>query len=87
MHAFTFRKRGIRSDRRKLRVIPKEPCLDGLRVQVLVNFDLVIIVTILYFIHEYCMYKRRNKTLINVQRKLIANNSWRPLKVYDNETA
>lgn len=55
MHAFTFRKRGIRSDRRKLRVIPKEPCLDGLRVQVLVNFDLVIIVTILYFIHEYCM--------------------------------
>lgn len=42
---------------------------------------------ILYFIHEYCMYKRRNKTLINVQRKLIANSSWRPLKVYDNETA
>lgn len=37
-----------------------------------VNFDLVIIVIILYFIHEYCMYKRRNKTLINVQRKLIA---------------
>lgn len=52
-----------------------------------VNFDLVIIVIILYFIHEYCMYKRRNKTLINVQRKLIANSSWRPLKVYDNETA
>lgn len=36
------------------------------------NFDLVIIVIILYFIHDYCMYKRRNKTLINVQRKLIA---------------
>lgn len=40
-----------------------------------VNFDLVIIVILLYFIHEYCMYKRRNKTLINVQRKLIANSS------------
>lgn len=58
MHAFTFRKRGIRSDRRRMRVILKEPCLDIVHVRVRfdrVNFDLAIIVIILFFIHEYCI--------------------------------
>lgn len=34
MHAFTFRKRGIRSDWRRMRVILKEPCLDIVHVRV-----------------------------------------------------